>query len=311
MSEHQHHGGVDLINRKVINECYRLNNIASMSISDGDYEEAIALLTKGLKQSLSFDCCKCYSLQSCFLIREEREEEEELEEQEQDYSMDCYSSIDKNDDDCYGFVYRKALRVNMSSSIEQQMHYYTGSTLRVIIVFNLALAYHLKAIATTIITATAVTPTSTSSTSSTTTTTKLLQQSLHLYMLAYRLHTEYEEQQQQEQEQESSSTTSTSLFNSDNLGNLRFVMIISNNIGEIHRISNDTTKHVRCLEHVLSCIMHTVVNFNNCSSNSSSISSNRNHQNHGHGNDYLHYSSFDLNGFHHNLSGKYQYAPAA
>ncbi|OEU12467.1 hypothetical protein FRACYDRAFT_270387 [Fragilariopsis cylindrus CCMP1102] len=214
-----------------------------MSISDGNYEEAIALLTKGLKQSLSFDCCTCYSLQSCFLIREEREEEEE-----QDYSMDCYSSIDKNDDDCYGFVYRKALRVNMSSSIEQQMHYYTGSTLRVIIVFNLALAYHLKAIATSIITATAAAPTSTSSTT-TTTTTKLLQQSLHLYMLAYRLHTEYEEQQQQQQ-QESTSTTSTSLFNSDNLGNLRFVMIISNNIGEIHRISNDTTKHVRCLEHV-------------------------------------------------------------
>merc|ERR1712166_1737202 len=145
----------------------------------------------------------------------------------------------------------------MSSSIEhEQMHHYTGSTLRVIIVFNLALAYHLKAIATTIITgtATAAAPTSTSSTTTTTTTTtKLLQQSLHLYMLAYRLHTEYEEQQQQEQEQESSSTTSTSLFNSDNLGNLRFVMIISNNVGEIHRISNDTTKHVRCLEHVLSC----------------------------------------------------------
>jgi len=302
MSEHQHHGGVDLINRKVINECYRLNNIASMSISDGNYEEAIALLTKGLKQSLSFDCCTCYSLQSCFLIREEREEEE------QDNSMDCYSSIDKNDDDCYGFVYRKALRVNMSSSIEQQMHYYTGSTLRVIIVFNLALAYHLKAIATTIITATAAAaPTSTSSA---TTTTKLLQQSLHLYMLAYRLHTEYEEQQQQqqqEQEQESSSTTSTSLFNSDNLGNLRFVMIISNNIGEIHRISNDTTKHVRCLEHVLSCIMHTVVNFNN--SSGSSISSNHNNQNQG--DNYLHYSSFDLNGFYHNLSGKYRYAPAA
>jgi len=303
MSEHQHHGGVDLINRKVINECYRLNNIASMSISDGNYEEAIALLTKGLKQSLSFDCCTCYSLQPCFLIGEEREEEE------QDNSMDCYSSIDKNDDDCYGFVYRQALRVNMSSSIEhEQMHHYTGSTLRVIIVFNLALVYHLKAIAT-IITATA-TATAAAPSTSTTTTTKLLQQSLHLYMLAYRLHTEYEEQQQQqqqEQEQESSSTTSTSLFNSDNLGNLRFVMIISNNIGEIHRISNDTTKHVRCLEHVLSCIMHTVVNFNN--SSGSSISSNHNNQNQG--DNYLHYSSFDLNGFYHNLSGKYQYAPAA
>merc|ERR1711865_1008860 len=124
---------------------------------------------------------------------------------------------------------------------------------------------------------------------------------LHLYMLAYRLHTEYEEQQQQQQqEQESSSTTSTSLFNSDNLGNLRFVMIISNNIGEIHRISNDTTKHVRCLEHVLSCIMHTVVNFNNSnsSSSSSSSSSNSNHNHQDHDNDnYLHYSSFDLDGF--------------
>merc|ERR1711865_858191 len=135
---------------------------------------------------------------------------------------------------------------------------------------------------------------------------------LHLYMLAYRLHTEYEEQQQQQQqEQESLSLSSTSLFNSDNLGNLRFVMIISNNIGEIHRISNDTTKHVRCLEHVLSCIMHTVVNFNNCSSNSSSISSNHNNQDHHDDNNYLHYSIFGLNGFYHNVSGKYQYAPAA
>jgi hypothetical protein len=271
-----HHGDADLINKK-INECYRLNNIASVSISDGSYEEAIALLKEGLKQSLSFDCFEFYSLQSCFL-REEREEEQD--------SMDCYS-IDKNDD-CYGFVYRRALRVNMSCI--EQMHY-TGSTLRVIIVFNLALAYHLKAIATIITTAA---PTST-------TTTKLLRQSLHLYWLAYRLHTEYEEQQQQQQQEQKSS--STSLFNSDNLGNLRFVMIISNNISEIHRISNDTTKHVRCLEHVLSCIMHTVVNFNNHSSSSSNHNQDRDN--------YLHYSSFELDGFYHNLSGKSQYAPAA
>jgi hypothetical protein len=274
-----------------LNECYMLNDMACISISDGNYEEAIALLTEGLKHSLSFNCCKFYSLQSCFL-REERVDEEEQDSNtcnesssvievvddktnnDETTTMDC-CSIDKIDD-CYGFVYQRALRVNNMSSIEQ-IHY-TGSTLRVIIVFNLALAHHLKAIETIITTAA---PNST---------TKLLQQSLHLYMVAYRLHTEYEEQQQQEQKHEPSSRW---LFNSNNLGSLRFVMIISNNISEIHRILNDTNKHVRCLEHVLSCIMNTVVNFNN------------------HSNNYLHCSIFELDGFYHNISGNSRYAPAA
>jgi hypothetical protein len=35
-------------------------------------------------------------------------------------------------------------------------------------------------------------------------------------------------------------------------------MIVSNNLGEIHRAAGDTDKHTMCLQHLLSTIMYMV-----------------------------------------------------
>jgi hypothetical protein len=72
---------------------------------------------------------------------------------------------------------------------------------------------------------------------------------LQLYELAYRLQMEEDDEQ---------------------VDCIRFAMIISNNLGEIHRAVNDRSKHVKCLEHLLSTMMFIVdgrqLNFNDDSS---------------------------------------------
>jgi len=41
-------------------------------------------------------------------------------------------------------------------------------------------------------------------------------------------------------------------------GSLRFTMIVSNNLGEIHRLAGNKQKHTMCLHHLLSAIMYMV-----------------------------------------------------
>ena len=75
----------------------------------------------------------------------------------------------------------------------------------------------------------------------------LLKKALQLYELAYQLHID--------------STSDEHYFNSDNerIGTLMFTMIISNNLGEIHRVVRNERKHKLCLQHLLSTIMYMVV----------------------------------------------------
>ena len=61
---------------------------------------------------------------------------------------------------------------------------------------------------------------------------------MHLYELAYQLHLDDTQSQQ--------------------APSLRFSMIVSNNLGQIHDISNDTSKHTLCMQHLLSTIMYLV-----------------------------------------------------
>ena len=201
-------------------------------------------------------------------------------------------------DDCYdanaftGFVYQRPLLVN-KICIEERHD--MGVTLSLIILFNLALAHHLKS-------TTSTTPCSPKNL-------RVLQQALHLYELAYQLHVDciqQQYQQQQEQEQDDSlenddddddsmkafdssdddslsntndtnpgmdnivdtnshttDTTTTTASSHDynrSLGSsLRFTMIVSNNLGEIHRVVGNTQKHTLCLQHLLSAIMYMVV----------------------------------------------------
>ena len=188
-----------------------------------------------------------------------------------------------DDDKMMGFVYQRPLLVNKICIDE--MHY-MGVTLSLIILFNLALAHHLKS-------TTSPTPCSPKNL-------RVLQQALQLYELAYQLHVDYIQQSRQQQQQDDDSTeeddddamkttysddsdddddsiindttqhrnnnnTSTHTTDTSNstdynrsIGSLRFTMIVSNNLGEIHRMAGNTQKHTMCLQHLLSAIMYMV-----------------------------------------------------
>jgi hypothetical protein len=94
-----------------------------------------------------------------------------------------------------------------------------GVTLSLIVIFNLALAHHLVAVQNNMCR-------------------RRLQKALQLYELAYQLQLEEKHEQQ--------------------VNSLRFTMIIANNLGEIHRTVNNRSKHMMCLQHLLSTIMYLV-----------------------------------------------------
>lgn len=157
-----------------------------------------------------------------------------------------HDTLDDNDN---GFVYRCPILVNKQCI--EEMHD-MGITLSLIIVFNLALAHHLKAIETS----------SSSSSSSTTMNSnnlKALQQALQLYELAYQLHCGYIQQSESESEISYNSNNNNNNDQYDrSIGSLRFTMIVSNNLGEIHHAAGNTEKHTMCLQHLLSAIMYMV-----------------------------------------------------
>jgi hypothetical protein len=179
----------------------------------------------------------------------------------------------------FGFVYQRPLLVNQQCIDE--MHD-MGITLSLLILFNLALAHHLKAIAS-FNTQQVSSSLSNSSFKMKKSSLKALQQALKLYELAYQLHIDYIQQSkesssvsnnnQQPQELESSirnnhnnnnnNDNDSNDNNSDDeynrsIGSLRFTMIISNNLGEIHHAIGNAGKHTLCLQHLLSAIMYVV-----------------------------------------------------
>jgi hypothetical protein len=152
-----------------------------------------------------------------------------------------------NDGDTEHYLYQKPIRV---SSYSISNGHSMGVTLSLIVILNLALAHHLKGLTTT---------------TTTTTThdeddddddeeeeadevdTALLKKALQLYELAYQLHID--------------STSDERYFHSETerIGTLVFTMIVSNNLGEIHRVARNDRKHKLCLQHLLSTVMYMVV----------------------------------------------------
>ena len=140
-----------------------------------------------------------------------------------------YPVLEQQDED-EGFVYRRPLLVNQHSI---DGGHYMGVTMSLIILFNLALAHHLKAIAI---------PADDAKKRLTT-----LQQALQLYEVAYQLHMEIIQHQP------------LPSYNADydqNFVNLRLTMLVTNNLSEIHRLAGNSTKHKLCLQHVLSAMMY-------------------------------------------------------
>lgn len=97
----------------------------------------------------------------------------------------------------------------------------TSPTIELIATYNLALAYHLSAVKRIIDKKPQMSKLSTA---------------LKLYELTYRWVCD------------------------EQLQSLGFAMIISNNVGQIHRASKDQRKHETCMKHLLSMIMYSIVN---------------------------------------------------
>lgn len=121
-----------------------------------------------------------------------------------------------------GFLYRQPIHIPSSTISEGHM---MGMTLPLILTFNLALAYHLTAI-----TGPEVDR-------------KCLQRVLQLYELAYRW-------QMNEVMADSYEKCSVS--------SLSFIMVIANNLGQIHYCVNNMSKYRLCLQHLLSTVMFVV-----------------------------------------------------
>lgn len=166
-----------------------------------------------------------------------------------------------------GFIYRHPFVVDPRCI---DLDHYMGATLSFIIVFNIALAHHLKAIDLI------------SSGTCKTDPIEILQQPLRLYELAYELHFQCKEEWlqqsrslQQQQQRRASDNNARSLPQElcdeeshgahtehlCNLVNLRLMLLLTNNIGEIHKLAGSTGKYNKCLEHLLNAIMYMSLNF--------------------------------------------------
>jgi tetratricopeptide (TPR) repeat protein len=144
-----------------------------------------------------------------------------------------------------------------------------GVTLSLIIIFNLALAHHLMGITSKQQEQQHHENGGSSSNINTsirmTVDNKLLQKALQLYELAYQLHVD-------EQHAAAAAIYATTSYNDptvmsqeyiyqqqeQRLGMLRFTLIVSNNLSEIHRVMNSPVKHNLCLEHLLSTLMYLI-----------------------------------------------------
>ena len=257
-----------------------INNRASFLLETRNYGESIVLLTKALKltqrEEMMKPCsCKSCSLESsvnmqedqyCSLLNWEREEYCNGQNRNEDEGFrqsscrcndDEYTEMKRNHHrycakyrqelDCLpmnvesqdGFVYRKPFLVP-KNCIEEG--HYMGKATSLIILYNLALAHHLKAI--------------TMNDCGSDRNMKVLEQSLKLYELTYQLHCE----NNGEDQKQSKSLCHPEGCNGQRVAvaSIRFAMIISNNLGQIHRVAGNSEKHLMCLQHLLSTIMYTV-----------------------------------------------------
>jgi hypothetical protein len=197
----------------------KLNNSAAFCIETGRYDRAVSNLVKALKLTEQIDISASCTCKHCGL------------KACMAFSQRCDST--SVDSVASKRPKRRQSLISDESSEEgyiyrqpirvapQAMHegHSMGLTLPLIITFNLALAHHLRAIEENQLDR------------------KKLSKVLQLYEFAYRWQMEEDDEQ---------------------VHCIRFTMIISNNLGEIHRAVNNRSKYVMCLQHVLSTMMFMV-----------------------------------------------------
>jgi tetratricopeptide (TPR) repeat protein len=225
----------------------RQNNRGVAMLVAGRYDEAITTLVKALKLSeanAKWEPCNCKlcSLDACLSMSQtgpplvQSKDSPSLINKTNSAIQCAECSADdeatsSDYDEAAGFVYRRPIRVHANSIKEGHN---MGVVLSLIIIFNLALAHQLSAIA--------HHRSSSSSSSSSPDKRRLLQKAVQLYELAYQLHLDEHQECDDFERVES----------------LRFTMIISNNLGEIHRIVGSKRKHEMCLRHLLQLMMYVV-----------------------------------------------------
>lgn len=199
----------------------KLNNRAVFCIQAGHYNRAVNNLVKALKltEQRADDEIGC-TCRHCSL------EACVSYSQKRGQIFDDLSTASKfnsdkslNQDESSSSGYVHRQPILITSQAIQEDHT-MGLTLPLIITFNLALVHHLSAISEEVLNR------------------RKLGKVLQLYELAYRWQMESEEDEQVEC--------------------IRFTLIISNNLGEIHRVVSNRIKYERCLQHVLSTLMFMV-----------------------------------------------------
>eukprot|EP00534_Pseudo-nitzschia_fraudulenta_P010560 CAMPEP_0201225228 /NCGR_PEP_ID=MMETSP0851-20130426/194011_1 /ASSEMBLY_ACC=CAM_ASM_000631 /TAXON_ID=183588 /ORGANISM="Pseudo-nitzschia fraudulenta, Strain WWA7" /LENGTH=276 /DNA_ID=CAMNT_0047514997 /DNA_START=165 /DNA_END=995 /DNA_ORIENTATION=- len=238
-----------------MNECHRfaqkLNNSAALCIEIGHYDRAIFSLTKALRlsrqqsdESLVSGCaCHQCSLDGCIAYSENSSPAAKLAVNPVCKDFGC------------GFVYRRPIRVPPMTIRE---NHGMGRTLFLIITFNLAMAHHLDAMG--IMSDEKKCESKKNSSPSPNASATKIKKALQLYELSNNWHS-----------RTTSGKTSDGgdpLHPSD-VTSIRFIMIVSNNLSHIHRLSSNYTKHRQCLEHLLSTVM-VAVDYNTRTSNGNS-----------------------------------------
>lgn len=251
----------------------KLNNQGAAYIEAGCYGCAIPLLLKGLKhteRSATQPSCPCRycSLEYCVTVsqtpyRNTRDDEATVprrcasinnaastilavptntitEERttrrrlSSKMSLSSCTVISEDEGERPGFICRRTIRVSPQS---MQEGHPMGASLSLIIIFNLALAYHLSALQKTksIIAGAGATINGNSIRLR-----RDLSKAMQLYELAYQLQLEDDHQQ------------------GSQMNCLRFTMMVSNNLGQIHLSVKNHAKHAICMQHLLSTMMYLV-----------------------------------------------------
>jgi tetratricopeptide (TPR) repeat protein len=230
----------------------KLNNRGALCMETGCYDKAISVLFKALKLSEHVMCedsctCKHCSLEYCISKSAKNNHYPIIPvvaQEEQHCCGPCNSSPGAKKAPCdavmdfegvltnlassqTGYFYQRPIR--MSSHSMRQRHS-PGVTLSLVIIFNLALSYHMSSLQ--------ISSKSGAVGSGAGVDLMSVQKALQLYELAYQL--------QLEQDNHCSS--------------LRFTIIMANNLSQIHSAVGNTQKCTLCLEHLLSTMMYMVDN---------------------------------------------------
>ena len=222
-----------------------LNEQGCFAIEVGYYDRAIALLTEALNavetmksrscsRHLSITCgldvCLEYTQNYSNLVNYGVQNLTSPSSTEKTNPFHVARSEDATMSTSSGFIYKQPFRIPYHAVAEG---FCLGQTLPLVVVFNLALAYHLNAILC-----------KKSGGNLTSSGRAHLENILQLYEMAYQWHMEQERVQP--------------LSPSSGLSSLKFIMILANNLAQIHLAVQSMTKYRLCLQHLLSTMMFMV-----------------------------------------------------